>query len=239
MTPCPHCGADVGDASPAYCPVCRGPLLGQRTRDVAAPPPNVEFDRSHPYATSPTRDEDPVFSPPMPAGPPESARKGLRTALRLGALALIVGPTAWGLIDRAVNSAERDDTGVVVGQGDMAVTDLQVGDCFDFADAGDDYVEEVRAVPCSEPHANETYVVTNYPGGKDYPGEPAIFEWADQSCLSAFSAYVGKAYEDSALEFGYFYPDADGWEQGDHGITCVLYDVGGSRLTGSVRDSGR
>ncbi len=236
MTPCPHCGADVGDASPAYCPSCRGPLLGQRREDVEVPPPGVEFDRSLLVAEEDQGDE--AGLPPLGAVPSPSP-SGLKTALRIGAVLLILGPTAWGFLSRTLNSAERDATGVVIEAGDLAVTDLQVGDCFDL-DPDEVFVEEVRAIPCAEPHLNETYSVTHYPGsGGPYPGEPAIFEWADQTCYTAFSDYVGIAYEDSLLDFGYFYPDTEGWEQGDNGITCVLYELDGRLLRGSMRGSGR
>ncbi len=86
MTPCPHCGADVGDASPAYCPSCRGPLLGQRSEGVEVPPPGVEFDRSRVVAEEvlPSmlilwdrwhrrRGEAPAERVGEPAGPPHGS----------------------------------------------------------------------------------------------------------------------------------------------------------------------
>jgi hypothetical protein len=147
----------------------------------------------------------------------------------------------WGFIDGAMNGADRNDLGVIEGAGDLEVMELRVGDCFNLA-AGDENaveVDEVEAVPCTEPHENEVYVVTNYTGTDSYPGEQAIWEFADQFCLTAFETFVGMPYQDSLLDFGYFYPSREGWDEDDRGITCVVYDYNGAMLTGSMRGSAR
>lgn len=239
MNACPHCGVDVGDASPAYCPTCRGPLLGQRREDVAIPPPGSEFDRSAEVATEEPAAGTPYQSFPQPA--PVRSGSTLKNVLRVGFLMLVLGPAAWGFIDNRLNGADRGDSGAVVDAGDLTVTDLRAGDCFDLPDGieGDEDIMEVRAVPCAEPHENEVYVVTNYPGSGSYPGDVAIFEFADEFCLTAFDTYAGIDYESSVLDFGYLYPNRDGWAEGDYEITCVLYDMYGNELVGSMRGAGR
>ena len=166
----------------------------------------------------------------------------MKNILRVGFLLLILGPVVWGFLDGAINSADRSDAGAIVEAGDLEVIELRAGDCFDLPAGTEDDQEvmEVEAIPCNEVHENEVYVVTNYvPGGSSYPGELAIWDFADQFCLTAFDTYVGLAYEDSVLDFGYFYPNREGWEDGDHEITCVLYDFGGAMLTGSMRGAAR
>jgi len=246
MRPCPHCGADVGDASPAYCPKCRGPLLGQRT-DLPPPPPGVEFDRgTDPYGPGGEgQDGDTslaTFEPiPQPVASVPARGHVLKNFLRGGFLLLVLGPAAWGFIDGALNGADRNDSGVIAEAGDLEVNELRVGDCFDLPSGTEDDTEimEVEAIPCGEAHQNEVYVVTNYGGSDSYPGEAAVWDYADQFCLSAFNTFVGMAYEDSTLDFGYFYPSPDGWADGDTEIACVLYDYTGAPLAGSMRGAAR
>lgn len=246
MRPCPHCGADVGDASPAYCPTCRGPLLGQRT-EIPPPPPGVEFDRStDPFVLEEDGPDDgsphPVLDPiPQLVGSPPPRGNALKNVLRGGFLLLVLGPVAWGFLDGAVNGADRNDSGVVVEAGDLEVTELRPGDCFNLPAGTEDDAEimEVEAVPCSETHENEVYVVTNYVAGDSYPGDVALWDFADQFCVTAFDTYVGMAYEESLLDFGYFYPNEDGWAEGDQAVTCVLYDFNGATLSGSMKGAAR
>ena len=244
MRPCPHCSADVGDASPAYCPNCRGPLLGQRT-DVPPPPPGVAFDRTADLPDLEGQDVEAYVAsheiPPPPVTAPPAGRFPLKNVLRGGFLLLILAPTAWGFIDGALNSAERADSGVIVEAGDLEVTELRAGDCFNMAPGteNDTEITDVEAIPCDQPHENEVYVTTNYVASDAFPGESALWDFADDFCLTAFDTFVSIAWEDSALDFGYFYPSSEGWADGDHTITCVLYDFNGASLTGSMRGAAR
>jgi hypothetical protein len=220
--------------------------LGQR-RDIPPPPPGVEYERSVDPVPFETSDDEgfppeppPMMPEPVPTGP--SGGSGLKTVLRGAFLLLILGPVVWGFIDGAVNGADRNDLGVIEEGGDLAVMDLQVGDCFDLpaGTESDIEIDEVEAVPCADSHENEVYVVTNYTGSESYPGEGAIWDFADQFCLTAFETFVGMSYEDSLLDFGYFYPSREGWEEeDDRGVTCVVYDYNGGMLTGSMRGAAR
>lgn len=122
------------------------------------------------------------------------------------------------------------------------VFSLEVGDCFNDPDAGFEEVTDVEIVECSENHDNEVYALSDYPAGDDapYPGLSALEAHADEFCFDEFEGYVGAAYVDSRLDFGYFYPLPDGWEdEGDREITCFLYDLDLIDLTGSMKGSGR
>lgn len=243
MRPCPHCAADVGDASPAYCPTCRGPLLGQRA-GLPPPPPGIEFDRVHDPFEMEGREVETYVATHEPPSPPVIAPTrgfALKNLIRGGFLVLILAPTAWGFIDGALTGADRNDSGAVVKAGDLDVTELRAGDCFDMPAGSQNALDvtEVKAVPCSGAHENEVYVATNYLGSDAYPGETAIWDYADQFCVAAFDTFVSTAYEDSLLDFGYFYPSEEGWAQGDQAITCVLYDFNGALLTGSMRGTAR
>jgi hypothetical protein len=216
--------------------------LGQRT-DIPPPPPGIEFDRAEdPFKLEGQDVESYVadHEPPPVSVPAPSRRFPLKNVLRGGFLLLILVPAAWGAIDGAVNGADRSDSGVISEAGDLEVTELRAGDCFNIPAevADEEEIQEVEAVPCADLHENEVFVVSNYVAADFFPGEAAIWDFADQFCLTAFETYVSAVYLDSALEFGYFYPSREGWADGDHAITCVLYDFTGDMLTGSMRGSG-
>jgi hypothetical protein len=125
----------------------------------------------------------------------------------------------------------------LAGCGGKSAFDLQVGDCFDDPES----FEEVETVPereCSEPHDNEVYanVVMS---GTEWPGQTAVEDFADEACLDEFEPYVGAAYEDSALEFGWLVPTEESWnEADDRTVTCILYDINLEKLTGSMEGTG-
>jgi hypothetical protein len=182
-----------------------------------------------------------THEPPSPPVMAPTRGFALKNLIRGGFLVLVLAPTAWGIIDGALIGADRNDSGAIVKAGDLDVTELQAGDCFDMP-AGSETatdITEVKAIPCSDAHENEVYVATNYLSSDGYPGEAAMWEYADQFCVTAFDTFVSTSYEDSLLDFGYFYPSEEGWAQGDQAITCVLYDFNGALLTGSMRGTAR
>ncbi|HEX6139598.1 MAG TPA: septum formation family protein [Candidatus Limnocylindria bacterium] len=134
--------------------------------------------------------------------------------------------------------AKRDDAGNITGSGDLQVADLRIGDCFDLKEATATEVEKVTARPCADEHEFELF----HDGNVDvdgYPGDAAFEAWVANECLPAFAPYVGVAYEASLLEFSYFVPSEDGWDQGDHSVQCVLYDPNEANLTESMRGAAR
>jgi Septum formation len=119
------------------------------------------------------------------------------------------------------------------------VGDLQVGDCIDEPSATET-ITDVQHQPCSDPHDGEVFLLITDPTSSDasYPATTHFLQLAGDQCIPAASTYLGESLSSrSELDIGYFYPTADSWGSGDRGITCYLYMVDGSKMTGSVRSS--
>ena len=134
-------------------------------------------------------------------------------------------------INSLTGGETRDDDGSIVEGGDTDVFSIKVGDCI-ATSTGDAEVTEVPTVPCSEPHDVEVYHDFEIPG-TDYPGEDEIFAQADQGCYDAFAPFVGLSYEESTLDWSYYYPTDGSWAQGDRLISCLIFDPAGTS-TGSL-----
>jgi hypothetical protein len=135
-------------------------------------------------------------------------------------------------------SAGRDESGAITRSGNLAITDLVAGDCFDLKDKQAEEVDEVDAKVCSEAHQFEMMFVGDMPDGA-FPDDAAVTDYIVAYCLPAFETYVGLAYDDSGYDFIPFTPTEDGWNAGDHAMQCALYDPLDDELTGSLRGSGR
>jgi hypothetical protein len=187
----------------------------------------------HPSATPP-----PGFTTPTPqrSGPPW----GLLIGLAVLVVVLFGGAAIWML---SVISDEGDAAFGGVG-GDTSVYDLRTGDCFDdptmFTEEFVE-VESIDSVPCDQLHDAEVYAVVDLPQGADaaFPGDDEVAMAADEMCLDRFEAYVGTTYEDSTLDINYYLPIASSWAEGDRMITCLLIDVDGEQLRGSMKGTGR
>jgi len=161
--------------------------------------------------------------------------KRLAAAATLTAAALLL--SGCSLIGDLTNQTQRDPSGSVVeGNDDADVFAIKVGDCLNDATASGT-VTEVPIVPCSEPHDSEAYASIQVEDG-DFPGDEAIKEQADADCVAAFGDFVGVEYNDSELEYTYYFPSAESWEQGDREILCEVYDPD-SQTTGSLEGSER
>ena len=127
----------------------------------------------------------------------------------------------------------RNEASEIVEAGGLGAFHIQVGDCVNGADAV--FVQSVEGVPCAEPHGFETYAAFDLTEG-EYPGEIVIAAAADEGCYAQFSAFVGRDYETSALDFVHLSPTHTSWtEQDDREVLCLLMDYTGGELTGSVR----
>jgi hypothetical protein len=136
-----------------------------------------------------------------------------------------------------VPPAEEIDEPAATGAsaGPVAVSDLEVGTCFDDIDAGLNEVSEVPAVPCDGPHANEVFAVLEQPGD-EFPGEEEIRGLAEEGCFASFEDYVGAPIETSTLTPFPVTPTAESWARGDRQVVCVL--TSREPRTTSARDSG-
>ncbi len=114
------------------------------------------------------------------------------------------------------------------------------GDCFNTSEASFDqtsYGVEVEAVSCNAPHEGQVYG-TYFFSGANYPGDDVVTTTADDYCYNQFSEFVGNSYEQSALDYWFYYPNQGGWESGLTWSMCALVDYGGGMLTGDAYQSG-
>jgi hypothetical protein len=139
-------------------------------------------------------------------------------------------------------TAQRGDDGSLSTAGNVTVTDLQVGDCFNAAEiASEEEAEigEVDGVPCDEPHAFEVFAVADY-SGSAYPATQEAFETAfNEVCVPPFESYVGIPIESSLLWVSAITPTEEGWNSGDHEFICHVYEEGAPMLTESLRGASR
>ena len=138
-----------------------------------------------------------------------------------------------------VTQVDRDDSGSIVGAGDVDAFDIRLGDCFNDASSTSANVEitSIDGVPCSEPHDNEVYALINLTQSS-FPGDAAMETLAFEACLEKFEAFVGKDYESSQLDIFPIYPTRQSWNDlNDREVVCALYDLDLKKLAGSMRGS--
>ena len=149
-----------------------------------------------------------------------------------------------------VDDADRAESGDLVSAEDSDAFSMRVGDCFDNSSdmsqaqpGGGAVVEEMAAIPCSEPHDNELFAVFNlsdrlpYLALERFPGEEGIESFAGDGCFERFESFIGISYEESILLVRMLYPTAESWAQGDREVSCMLYHSE-EKLAGSMRGSG-
>ncbi|MDJ0334588.1 septum formation family protein [Salinibacterium sp. G-O1] len=109
---------------------------------------------------------------------------------------------------------------------------IQVGDCLNDGDVTGE-VSEVKVIDCDAEHDSEAYKSIKMTDD-EFPGETAVDDMAISECKSAFSAFVGIDYDDSSLDFSYYYPTESSWAQGDREILCLVVDPEG-KIAGSLK----
>lgn len=179
--------------------------------------------------------QDPSGAFQAPGGQGPRRRRWIRPLITLGIIGALA---AGGAIVDAVTSADRDESGSVVGSGDVSSADVAVGDCLIDPLAGEDEgeVDDIRAVPCTEPHDLEVYALGTLPDG-EYPADEELDTEAGDVCVTNFDAYVGTAYEDSRLDLGFITPSAEAWDDGDRGVSCFLFELDGTQRSETARDA--
>ena len=85
--------------------------------------------------------------------------------------------------------------------------DLRVGDCFDFKHPLAE-IENVKKVPCSAEHDYELFHVGAM-RKRSHPTEDAFLDYVIEYCDPAFDAYIGKADDDSHLDYIWLVPTED------------------------------
>jgi hypothetical protein len=139
---------------------------------------------------------------------------------------------SWNTLDdREVVCAVYDPSGPVEGS-------LQgKGESYTLPAEGDCVSEDWTEIDCAEEHYAEIYLIAEV-DGEEFPGDEQMDQQASDMCLAEFAGYVGAEYNDSELDYLYFSPDAETWEQGDRQVICAVGDPSG-QITGSVQGSGR
>ncbi|HET9344307.1 MAG TPA: septum formation family protein [Candidatus Limnocylindrales bacterium] len=167
--------------------------------------------------------------------PPPAVKEPLWKRLPLGLI--VVGFfVAAGAIGGLLFNAGRDSSGEITKSGDLAATELRVGDCFDLKDPSEDEIEDVTAVPCTTEHEYEMFFVGSMPAGP-FPSDDDFVAWLDTNCVPAFDAFVGLAYDSSKLDIFWLQPTSATWNDGDRSIQCAVYDPDNQRLTESLKGS--
>jgi putative regulator of septum formation len=178
---------------------------------------------------------------PDPADPATASSVPTARATRMpGWLGGLVGRFGWLLVVAVVAiagyafSAGRGQSGEITRGGNLAITDLRVGHCFNLRDRQANEVDQVDGKPCAEPHQYEMMFVGDMPAGA-FPSDQALTDFTVAHCLPAFEAFVGLAYADSRYDIQQFTPTTDGWDKGDHALQCVVYDPQNDKVSGSLR----
>ncbi|MFA9430056.1 septum formation family protein [Egicoccus sp. AB-alg2] len=172
-------------------------------------------------------------------GPKPSTGTRLRSLARFVVPAIVLG----GMLLSYLGQADRDADGTIVAAGKVTASDLRVGDCFD--DRADEAqseatveIADVAAVPCGDPHDNEVFHAFEL-AGTTLPSDEEVFTLVDERCVPAFDEYVGQSFLTSELDLFPIWPTAEAFAAGDRMVLCSVYPMDGSKLTGSVRGSGR
>jgi hypothetical protein len=113
-------------------------------------------------------------------------------------------------------------------------SDLKVGDCFDVPTANID-IKDVQHHPCTEPHTGEVIFVGDHAAAKGTTfTDSLITDFAQSTCFPAADTYLGTA-DAKGLDIGAFFPQLKGWNDGQRGITCYLYEIGGSSISRTLQ----
>jgi len=162
-----------------------------------------------------------------------------------------VGLVAAGLLTLSACSAaqfptqgaqpQRDETSgqVTESEENVDVFSIRVGDCLNSSVMSEQTeLQTIPVVPCSEPHEDEVYYVFDSTAS-EYPGEDELKNEARETCIDEFADFVGLAYDESSLDYWPMYPTEQSWEQGDREILCMVYDLSGEKVTGSLAGAAR
>lgn len=110
-----------------------------------------------------------------------------------------------------------------------------VGECVDALVPDGEEVTDLPVIDCAQEHLGEVVGTIDVAEAETWPGQAAHEEQAATDCDPAFTAYVGRSYQESRLEMSYLYPTESSWASGDRQIVCIVFEPEGARRTGSVK----
>ena len=93
----------------------------------------------------------------------------------------------------------------------------------------------LELVDCTQEHGAEvihTFDLTM----TTMPSEDTLEEVSDETCGEAFTAYVGRPFENSALDYSGRLPSPETWAAGDRRVECIAFTRDESQLTTTMKD---
>jgi Domain of unknown function (DUF4328)/Septum formation/zinc-ribbon domain len=92
---------------------------------------------------------------------------------------------------------------------------------------------EIEVTDCELAHDAQFYALLTYDASEDYPGDSPLAGWAGDHCFLEFGEATGEEYYSSELDFWYFFPSQQTWDEGDRTVQCYLVKYTGLRIIGS------
>lgn len=224
-------------------------LIREANERLRSPAPHTDEPMSHdrypdePVASGPLVYRSQAERPPE-VGSIQTDESPTRSIASRPWIRWVVSALIFGgfYLFNTLGDANRDDSGQIVGEGEVGVMELRAGDCFNDPVDTEDVVYDVDAVPCTESHDNEVFAVQSLAGAfssSTFPGDDALWVYSYEQCSgSVFEAYVGSPYLDSALDVFTFTPSEQSWEDGDREYLCVLYRLDLAPMDTTARSSG-
>ncbi|MFB9832373.1 DUF4190 domain-containing protein [Actinoallomurus acaciae] len=99
------------------------------------------------------------------------------------------------------------------------VRKMRVGQCIN--DASTDAAENVKVVPCDQPHDMEVLANQNL-HGLILPTDDQIQQQARLLCRKLVGAKIDRDPAADVLAITNYHPSAQGWRHGDHLVTCLV-----------------
>ena len=148
---------------------------------------------------------------------------------------------ACSLTIMGCSESQQEQATQKLGLDEKDVFSLKMGSCFNNpSDANIEENELVTDVPireCTKPHDNEVFHIFNLTGMAEQRDAKAIEDQVYTQCGSAYTAFIGKPYEDSTYDMSYLAPSDEGWAAGDREITCYVFNPEAEQMTVSLQGS--
>jgi hypothetical protein len=136
----------------------------------------------------------------------------------------VAGTIAWAGIS-AIDDTTRNETGQIVESGDLGAFVTKVGDCINDLPEGSGTVDILKGVPCSEPH--HWQVIHKENSNLTEFSQSALEDETVKICDVAFDSLAKsldylKLFEYQDLQYEYFFPSPESWENEDRVIDCLI-----------------
>lgn len=158
--------------------------------------------------------------------------------LTLSACSALPGDASGTEASDASDSSNTQSTSpstqpAAASDGPYAAGYLHIGDCL--AQAPQDSTA-LESVDCTQEHAAEVIHVFDLTGTAR-PSDDDIDNTSDEACAQAFRAYVGRPFENSALDVTWRVPSDETWADGDRRVECIAFTRDESQLTTTMKDT--